>query len=156
MSRARIALVAVLLAPLSADAVPRGARARRPPRPTVELQIAGLQPGPSRRFSAVLHAIRRDAVPALRQCLAESPEARGVASVRLTPARRGRVDASVQGALPDALARCVREAATRVELPPEERFDDAADDSAAARGVEAEPEAVRFEVRVRLPAVGAR
>lgn len=154
MSRARIALVAVLLAPLSADAVPRGARARRPPRPTVELQIAGLHPGPSRRFSAVLHAIRRDAVPAMRQCLAQSPEARGVASVRLTPARRGRVDASVQGALPEALSLCVRAAATRVELPPEERFDEPSDETADEAG--AQDEAVRFEVRVRLPAVGAR
>lgn len=152
MSRARIALVAALLAPLSAAAVPRGARGRQPPRPTVELQIAGLHPGPSRRFSAVLHAIRRDAVPALRQCLAQSPDARGVASVRLTPARRGRVDASVQGALPEALSLCVRAAATRVELPPEERFDEPSDEASG----EVEPESVRFEVRMRLPAVGAR
>lgn len=150
MSRAWIALVIASLAPLSADAVPRVPRRaapRPPPRPTLTLQLAGLNPGPSRGFTAVLHALRRDALLAFETCVSAHPEARGVATLRLTPARRGRVEVSVSSGFAPTLTQCLRAAAERVELPPEE-LDETPDETADAP--------VRFELRVRLPAVGLR
>jgi len=158
MGRACLAFAVVALCAPAALAVPRrapGATARRAPvrrvvrpvaRPTLDHQVSGLAAG-ERRFHAVLHAIHRDALPGFAACLPGSPAARGVASLTLTPARRGPSQVELRSALPAPLADCLRAAATRVVLPPRELVDDEA---------AAPDEGVRFEVRVRLPAVGAR
>jgi len=158
-----IALVTSVLVTLSAEAVPRRATGavrapvrrviRRappapPPRPVVDLQLAGLSTAGERRFSAVMHAIRRDAMPAATACVAQFPNARGVVTVTLTPAARGRQAAAVESPFPAEVARCFRDAAARVTLPPREIIDDAP----TAEHPPDEP--VRFELRVRLPAVG--
>lgn len=158
-----IALVTSVLVTLSAEAVPRRAtgvvraparrvirRAAPPTRPVVDLQLAGLSTAGERRFPAVMHAIRRDAMPAAAACVAQFPNARGVVTVTLTPAARGRQSAAVESPFPAEVARCFRDAAARVTLPPREIIDDAP----TAEHPPDEP--VRFELRVRLPAVGAR
>lgn len=157
-----IALVTTMLVALSAEAVPRRAagvvrappsrtvRRGPPPRPVVDLQIAGLSTAGERRFPAVLHAIRRDAMPAVSACVAQFPAARGVVTVTLTPAARGRQAAAVESPFPAEVARCFRDAVSRVTLPPREVIDD------APTAERAPDEPVRFELRVRLPAVGAR
>lgn len=161
-----IALVATVLMAPFAEAVPRRApgavrapqrvtrrapqRPAPPARPVVDLQLAGLSTAGERRFPAVLHAIRRDALPAAAACVAQFPAARGVVSVTLTPSPRGRQAAAVESPFPAEVARCFRDAVSRVTLPPREIVDDAP----TAEHPPDEP--VRFELRVRLPAVGPR
>lgn len=158
MGRACLAFAVVALCAPAALAVPRrapGATVRRAParrvvrpapRPALDLQVSGLAAG-ERRFHAVLHAIHRDAMPGFAACLPAAPAARGIAALTLTPSRRGPSLVELRGALPAPLAECLRAAATRVVLPPRELVDDEAPTP---------DEGVRFEVRVRLPAVGAR
>jgi hypothetical protein len=161
MRGAWVLLVATVLFQLPAEAVPRRAAGvvratprralrRAAPRPLRDLQIAGLDTAGERRFHAVLHAIRRDALPPLTACVAQHPTARGVVSVTLTPTSRGHQTPTVSAALAGPFTQCVRAAVASVSLPPREIIDDAP--SAAPRA----DEPVRFELRVRLPAVGAR
>jgi hypothetical protein len=93
-----------------------------PPAPVVPVQLAGLRVGPDRLWSAVHHALQRDAWAALTACTTPEASARGSVHVELvTPERGLRLVRVRSTGRPDAaLEQCVRRAAARIVLPPRE------------------------------------
>ncbi len=96
-----------------------------PPAPPVALQLAGLRVNVPVPHVAVMHAIARDAWPALVRCVTPAPSTRGYVNVRLRA--NGRVvDVELEGAplarMP-LLTACVRRAIAATVLPPFESDD---------------------------------
>lgn len=165
-----VLLLGALLVPREAlavrNGVRRGARVVQPqrraparsaarvaprPLPPVALQLGGLRVLTGAPWRGVLHALARDAWPALVRCSGTTavPSRRGVTVVALRTARgrNASTQATLQGgptARDAELRGCVEHALGPVRLPP------------GPLEVAAEEDAVRFELAFGMPPLGAR
>jgi hypothetical protein len=117
------------------------APATPPTRPRVALQLGGLRVFTPVARAAVMHAIQRDAWPALLQCTTQSPTVRGYAAVEISETASG-LEVRVSGApvtRDAALGQCVRRALQRVVMPPHEE--------------ETPPTSIAFDLAFGMPAI---
>lgn len=119
--------------------------------PLVAVQLAGLRPGEGRSWAAMMHALRRDALPWLEVCASALGQPRAMVRVELVhhTGARWAVGSVESGRRHAALEACVRRAAERVAVPASELTE-------PAPGAEATAEPpITFDVAFGMPRFGA-
>ena len=123
--------LALTAAPLTAAANPPGGPRRAPqlgpvvrrpglPRPIIALQLTGLRVVAPVARAAIIHALGRDAWPALVRCVQPAPRVRGFLTVQIYETPTGTEPTFLESTVlrDRALAACLRNALLSVRVPP--------------------------------------